>query len=181
MRFAYADPPYLGLAKKFYGHLHKNAAAYDRLETHADLILRLDREYPDGWAMSLSSTSLADILSVCPPGVRVLAWIKPFCSFKPGVGLAYAWEPIILGGGQGRKRGRDQHTVRDWAAINISLKKGFQGAKPRHFIWWLLDVLNAKPGDTVDDLFPGSGECGRAIISWPGWKAGASQENLLLE
>jgi len=28
MRFAYADPPYLGLAEKFYGHLHGSGAIH---------------------------------------------------------------------------------------------------------------------------------------------------------
>lgn len=41
MRFAYADPPYLGCGQKHYGKHHADAADYDRLETHADLIGRL--------------------------------------------------------------------------------------------------------------------------------------------
>ena len=62
VKFAYADPPYYGLASKFYGKLHKDAADYDRIETHAALITRLSLEYPDGWAMSLQSKALAAIL-----------------------------------------------------------------------------------------------------------------------
>lgn len=155
MRFAYADPPYLGLASKFYGHLHPDAAAYDRLETHASLILRLCREYPDGWAMSLSSTTLRQILPLCPDDVRVMAWVKPFASFKPGVGVAYAWEPVIVRGGA--RRSREQRTVRDWCAENITLQRGFQGAKPAGLILWIMDVLNVQAGDELVDLFPGSG------------------------
>ena len=30
MKFAYADPPYLGLAKRFYGDIHPEAAEYDK-------------------------------------------------------------------------------------------------------------------------------------------------------
>ena len=41
MRFAYADPPYLGLAKAFYGDRHADAADYDRPETHQALINRM--------------------------------------------------------------------------------------------------------------------------------------------
>lgn len=160
MRFAYADPPYLGLSK-FYAHLHPRAHDWDDPETHRALIVRLESEYTDGWAMSLHSPSLASILPMCPPTARVMAWVKPFCSFKPGVGVAYAWEPVIVCGG--RKRDRTQETVRDWCAVNITLRRGFTGAKPDAFVAWLLDVLNVQQGDTVDDLFPGSGAVTNAI------------------
>lgn len=163
VRFAYADPPYLGLAQKFYGHLHPEAAEYDKPETHQRLIDRLCDEY-DGWAMSLHSPALREILPMCPPDVRVMAWVKPFASFKPGVGVAYAWEPVIFRGG--RKRTRQQMTVRDWCAVNITLKRGFTGAKPRDVVLWMLDVLNAQPDDDIVDLFPGSGAVSEAIEQW---------------
>jgi hypothetical protein len=162
MRFAYADPPYFGLAAKFYGHIHPDAADYDKLETHAALIEQLNGY--DGWAMSLHSPSLRDILPLCPSDVRVMAWVKPFASFKPGVGVAYAWEPLIVRGG--RKRERTQLTVRDWCAECITLGRLFHGAKPEALIWWLLDVLNVQPTDELDDLFPGSGSVTEAVERW---------------
>lgn len=162
MRFAYADPPYLGLAAKFYGKIHPEAAVYDDPEAHRALIGRLCSEYPDGWAMSLHTPSLRTILPMCPDDVRVLAWVKPFCSFKPNIRLAYAWEPVILRGGR-KRQGRDRDTVRDWCAVNMLLKRGFCGAKPPDLIHWLLDVLGADADDTVDDLFPGSGAVGEVI------------------
>jgi hypothetical protein len=88
LRLAYADPPYFGLAKKFYGDMHSDAATYDRLETHAALIERLN-EY-DGWAMSTHTPALRALLPLCPQDTRVMTWVKPFASFKPGVGVAYA-------------------------------------------------------------------------------------------
>lgn len=163
MRFAYADPPYLGLAEKFYGHLHAAAADYDQPDTHKALIDRLCAEY-DGWAMSLHSPSLKTILPMCPDDTRVMAWVKPFCSFKPGVGVAYAWEPVLFWGG--RKRTREQMTVRDWCAVNITLQKGLTGAKPLDFVWWILDALNVQPGDEFDDIFPGSGAVTAAYQEW---------------
>ena len=48
MRFAYADPPYLGVAEKFYGHLHDRAADYDDPETHRALIERVVIQPGDG-------------------------------------------------------------------------------------------------------------------------------------
>jgi hypothetical protein len=163
MKAAYADPPYLGLAEQFYGHLHPEAAEYDKPEAHKALIERLCSEY-DAWAMSLHSPALSVILPMCPQDVRVMAWTKPFASFKPGVGVAYTWEPVIVRGG--RKRTRQQPTVRDYCAVPITLKRGFTGAKPRGFCYWIFDVLNLENGDEFVDIFPGSGAVSRAWEEW---------------
>jgi hypothetical protein len=154
MRFAYADPPYLGQGMRLYGD-HPLAGKWDTLTGHAELIELLVREYPDGWAMSLSSPSLRLILPLCPEDVRVMAWVKPFAVFKPNVNPAYAWEPVIVRGG--RKRDREALTVRDWVSTNITLMKGLPGAKPAEFCRWILDVLGYEEGDVFDDLFPGTG------------------------
>lgn len=161
MKFAFADPPYFGLAEKFYGHLHPEAAEYDRLEKHAELIERLCGEFSDGWAYCLQSPALKHILPLMPDDVRIMAWVKPFASFKPGVGVAYAWEPVIVRGG--RKRTRKQPTVRDWVDVNITLRKGLTGAKPRGFCCWILELLNVQPGDELVDIFPGTGIMGECF------------------
>jgi hypothetical protein len=163
MRFAYADPPYLGCGQKLYGDRHDQAADCDTPEWHRALVNRLVDEYPDGWALSLHVPSLPVILPMCPADVRVMAWVKPFAAFKVNVGVAYAWEPVIVRGG--RKRTREQDTVRDWVAANITMRKGFPGAKPAEFTQWVLDVLNVQHGDTVDDLFPGSGMVSEVIAA----------------
>jgi hypothetical protein len=144
--FAYADPPYIGQARK-----HYQCAEVD----HAELIATLVDKYPDGWALSLSSPTLKIILPMCPDDVRVMAWVKPFAAFKPGVNPAYAWEPVIVRGG--RKRTRQQPTICDWVSANITLKRGLSGAKPEAFCLWLFSVLGAQPGDELHDLFPGTG------------------------
>lgn len=159
MRFAYADPPYLGCAA-FYRGLHPDAMDYDDPETHRALIARLCDEFPDGWAMSLTSTTLRTILPMCPADARVGAWVKPFCSFKPGVNPAYAWEPVIFRGG--RKRDRTEPTTRDYCAVGITLKKGLVGAKPFAFSHWIFALLGADPEDEFVDLFPGTGAVGDA-------------------
>ena len=146
MRFAYADPPYIGQAKRHYGSEEVN---------HEDLIRNLCSGLYDGWALSCSSPTLFQILSLCPKDVRVGAWVKPFCSFKPGVNPAYAWEPVIFRGG--RKLGRDVPTVRDWVSANITLKKGLSGAKPVAFCEWLIALLGINQTDELIDLFPGTG------------------------
>jgi hypothetical protein len=152
MKFAYADPPYIGQAKKHY----KNEALCAEVD-HNELLTRLSDEYPDGWALSCSSPSLRQILSypACPSDIRVMAWVKPFAIFKPNVNPAYAWEPVIVRGG--RKHDRYDRTVRDWVACNITLKKGLCGAKPEGFCRWVCQVLNVQAGDVLDDLYPGTG------------------------
>lgn len=99
MRFAYADPPYLGQGTKHYGDLHADAGDCDDLLWHKALIERLCDEFPDGWALSLHTPSLKAMLNFCPDDVRVGAWVKPFAAFKKNVTRAYAWEPVILRGG----------------------------------------------------------------------------------
>jgi hypothetical protein len=176
MRFAYADPPYMKQAKKHYG---KEAAAAGRVArevNHPLLVQHLCDEYPDGWALSLSSPSLKHILPMCPDDVRVMAWVKPFAIFKPGVNPGYCWEPVLVRGG--RKRGRDKPTVRDWVSCNITLKKGLVGVKPPPVCEWLFEVLGAEPGDVLDDIFPGSGA---VTAAWDQWVAGQVDEARTLD
>lgn len=154
MKFAYADPPYLGCAS-FYADFHPQAMIWDDPETHRGLVMQICDEYPDGWAMSLHLPSLPIILPMCPGDCRVLAWVKPFASFKKNVTRAYAWEPIIARGG--RKIPTCNATVRDWISAPIAMKKGLTGAKPAKVCQYILDWLNFQPGDIVDDLFPGTG------------------------
>lgn len=55
MKFAYADPPYIGQAKR-----HYQSEEVD----HEKLIKRLINEYPDGWALSLSPLLHCDKFSI---------------------------------------------------------------------------------------------------------------------
>jgi hypothetical protein len=163
MKCAYADPPYLGCGK-LYATNHPDALEWDNPETHRALVVRLCDEFPDGWAMSLSSPSLKIILPICPDDCRVGSWNKPFAVFKPNIGVAYAWEPVIWRGG--RRRTRTQDTVRDWVSANITLKRGLTGAKPRAFARWIFEILNLETGDEFVDLFPGTGAIMDAWLEW---------------
>jgi hypothetical protein len=155
MIFAYADPPYIGQAKKHYSH-DPNCAEVD----HKQLIEIMTDKY-DGWALSCSSPSLREILPYCPDKIHIGAWVKPFASFKPGVNPSYSWEPVIFYGG--RKRGRDMQTVKDFISENITLRKGLSGVKPENFCFWIFEMLNIRHGDLFDDLFPGSGAVTKAL------------------
>lgn len=156
MRFAHADPPYLGCCKR-YDHYHPDGFCWDNPATHHQLVLRLLAEYPDGWALSCSTPSLRHILPLCPDTARVAAWVKPFAVFKRNVRNAYTWEPVILYGG--RVSSKDGAPVtRDHLAESITLKRGLTGAKPERFNRWVLDMLGYIDGeDTLDDLYPGTG------------------------
>jgi hypothetical protein len=157
LRLAYADPPYLGCSH-FYPE-HPEAPSFDSLETHNRLLERLDRQY-DGWAYSLSSTSLATILPSAPAGTRIAAWVKPFAAYKKNVRIAYTWEPVLFK--PGRDRSRDGAPVgRDHLSCSITLKRGLTGAKPEAFCDWILTLLGFVPGDEVVDLFPGTGVMSR--------------------
>jgi hypothetical protein len=159
MRFAYADPPYLNCAH-LYKELHPDALKWNDPETHRRLLESLDEDYPDGWAYSLTSTSLRTLLPFCPEDVRVLSWSKPFCNWKGSVNPAYAWEPVLVRGGRSRKL--ENPKVLDFLVCNAPLQTGCPGAKPTEFAMWLFRVLGAVPGDELADLFPGSGNVGRA-------------------
>lgn len=153
MIFAYADPPYPGMAHRY----------PEKMEVdHAALIARLVADYPDGWALSTNSTALKMLLPLVPDDARIMPWVKTFTAFRPNVGVAYAWEPVIVRGG--RKRSRKQPTLFDWVSAPVThfSEHTVLGKKPDRFCFWLFSVLNAQRGDDLHDLFPGSGAVGRA-------------------
>jgi hypothetical protein len=152
MKFAYADPPYFRHGKRLYGKLHDEAAIWDNKQSHLDLIQRLYKEYPDGFALSCNPTDLSWILAKYPD-LRVCVWAKTFHQIL-AVTVQYAWEPVLLHGG--RKVRKRNPMVRDWISCARSMRKGLTGAKPLAFNNWVLDLLNYEPGDVMDDLFPGT-------------------------
>ena len=143
MKLIYADPPYPGNEHRYDGPGVFHPALINYLEDTAD-----------GWALSTGSNNLVYVLGLAPPGVRVGAWVKPRASFKRGVDPAYAWEPIVFQ--SARRWDKEQQTVRDWHMASATMK-GFFGAKPPSFTWWIMDLLGYSDGDEFVDMFPGSG------------------------
>lgn len=164
VRFAYADPPYLGEAARLYGDLHPDAADYDKPETHRALIESIDREF-DGWALSLHLPSLRTILPMVPEDARICAWVKPFASFKPSVRQAYAWEPVIVK--PLRRLGRERRTVTDYVSANIAMQKGLPGAKPPAFCHWMFEFAGLDHDDEFVDVFSGTGG---VMAAWESWR-----------
>ena len=157
MRLAYADPPYLGCARRY--REHPEAARWDDPQSHGDLMAAMDRDY-DGWALSAGMNSLQALLPLAPAGVRIASWVKPFSAAFPTVRIAYAWEPVIYR--PARPLTSEGATpVKDFLVENMALRRGLVGAKPERFCRWIADLLGYLDGDTLDDLFPGTGVMGR--------------------
>lgn len=158
MRVAYADPPYPGQA-----HLYKGHPDYAGEVDHAELIERLEREFPDGWALSTSTPALRDVLALCPTvekasELRVCAWIRGTVP-RPPQRIMWAWEPLIVRTPNWRQR-HDGDFIRD--TLTVSQPSGFlggqiTGAKPVGFCHWLFNLL-------------GLGGSGAVSHAWESWR-----------
>lgn len=154
MRFAYADPPYPGLAQRYYG-CHE----VDLVE----LLTRLTTSGYDGWALSTSSRALRDVLLLCPPEARVCVWNRGARRVRSRAPLK-AWEALIVVGGRPRREpvAEDLCDVLTWSGRQHSHPGALVGMKPAAFCEWMFRLLGAVAGDVVEDLFPGSGAVTRA-------------------
>jgi hypothetical protein len=163
MRFAYADPPYPGLSSKYYRQQPTFAGEVDHAALLSSLEGRrllspLQPRHLDGWALSTSARALRDILPLCPPEHRVCPWVKPHQPSPRTYGLHNCWEAVIVVGGRGERPGK-----RDWLSALPARNGGtLPGRKPIAFCAWLFSLLGMRPGDELDDLFPGTGVVGRA-------------------
>ena len=155
MHFAYADPPYPG--KAFY-------YPENREVSYASLVDRLVRSYSDGWALSVSSAGLRDVLPFCPRGVRVCAWFKGPRWTRAHRALC-SWEPLLVYGGRPLATDRVQRVCDGlfYRGRYRAFPGRIIGMKPPAFCEWMFAQLGATPGDTLDDLFPGSGAVG---VAW---------------
>ena len=164
-RLAYADPPYPGTAKRYYGNEESFAGEVD----HKRLLERLATF--DGWALSTSARALRDVLPLCPPDVRICSWVKPIGVPSSTMGLHSTWEPLIV------KQARMQPPgMRDWLSAQPARYGGkLVGRKPIAFCAFLFRALGAAPDDDFADLFPGTGIVSSAwrefSSSQSGWTA----------
>ena len=168
LRVAYADPPYPGQAKRHYG---KGADPFEGEVAevdHVELIATLERDFPDGWALSTGSKFLRDVWNLCPDA-RVGVWVKGFVPAK-NMRIARAWEPVLFKVRGGSMERQSTGFLRDWVSamppVFVGQGKGVVGQKPREFCFWLFDILGIGPEDEFVDLFPGSGAVGEAWDAW---------------
>lgn len=162
LRLAYADPPYPGLSAAYYADHPDYAGEVD----HRKLLSRLQAH--DGWALSTSARpGLRLVLGLCDElgiDVRVAAWVRG-ARHGRSAWPASSWEPVVYAGGR-------QLPDASPACRSDALVLGVRarttdparviGAKPAAFVDWMFDLLGARVGDTLDDLYPGSGGVGRA-------------------
>ncbi len=155
-RWAYADPPYPGMARRYYG---PEASEVD----HGALVSRLQEDF-DGWALSTSAEALADVLRLCPAGAWVAPWIRG-CRLTKSRSPLNAWEPVII---YGNRPLPDSGVPQDLADVLISGARqrshpgALVGMKSAVFAEWVFRLLGARQGDSLSDIFPGSGIISRA-------------------
>lgn len=161
LRLAYADPPYPGLAARYYSDHPDYSGEVD----HRELVERMAATY-DGWALSTSSDALPDLLAMIRRDlglqVRVASWHRGSRGGRTRWPKK-AWEPVVYAGGRREPSDEscdDAFTLR--ARPRTTDPRRVIGAKPAGFAFWLFDLMGARPGDHFVDLFPGSGGVARA-------------------
>jgi hypothetical protein len=160
MRLAYADPPYPGLAHRYYSGEPSYAGEVD----HARLLERLSAY--DGWALSTSRAALGAVLSLSTrvdgDAPIVCPWVKTH-GIPRTRGPSCVHEYVLVQPARRRFPG-----VRD--ALVAAVAKGGDsdliGRKPLKFVHWVIALLGASPCDSLDDLYPGSGVVGRVWAEW---------------
>jgi hypothetical protein len=159
LSLAYADPPYPGTAAKYYRHQH----AF-RGEVRIRRLLRKLSRF-DGWALSTSARALPAILTAAVGlgvTVRVASWhrgARVSRSYSP----LSSWEPVVYAGGRRQPSltaARD--TLDHVSRPRLTDPQRCVGSKPAAFAFWVFDLLGARPGDRLSDLYPGSGGISRA-------------------
>lgn len=173
-RFAYADPPYPGCSRYYKGH-----PDYAGEVDHAELLDRLERDFPDGWALSTSSRSLGYLVELLEGrqlaldrDVRLGIWSFP--QARPlGDRPRRSWEPVLFRAGRPVQPGVcTLDSVH--AAPPRALPGQVIGSKPGEFAYWVFANMGAMSHDELVDLFPGSGGIARAWRRWTGREVAAS-------
>ncbi len=159
LRLAYADPPYPKLARRYYQSEPDYAGEVD----HVELVSRLQE--CDGWALSTSEDALPMVLSLLVGvDVSVAAWFRGERRVRTSRPLS-SWEPVVYVPAR-RVVVPSSSAVCDAlvhrARPRMTEPRRVVGQKPAAFAFWLFGLLGARPGDTMDDMFPGSGTIGRA-------------------
>lgn len=151
---AYADPPYPGLARKYY----KDHRDFGGEVDHRGLLSSLEERRTSGeiagWALSTSSRALQYVLALMPASAtpEICSWHK---LVGPGDGKRHDfWEPLIVVPGRPWRQGFQNVLC---AATARGGHEKLTGRKPILFCAWLFDALGMSPGDELLDLFPGTG------------------------
>lgn len=125
----------------------------------------------DGWAMSTTEESLPAALLECVAQglqVRVAVWVRGQRSGRGVCGSVAGWEPVIYRAARPVMSDKPVcHTFLHVARAHRSDRVLMDGGKPWSFYLWLFsEVLQARAGDTFDDLLPGPSG---ADLAWKAW------------
>jgi hypothetical protein len=132
----------------------------------AFLLQELEADY-DGWALHTHVPGLLTLSPLLPEGVRVCVWCKRWVPFHKGVGVAHAWEPVLVKACRRRPGPEgDRPVVRDWLDTMPTFSKGVAGAKPPEVCAWIFELAGLEYEDELVDLFPGSGAVTKAWEEW---------------
>lgn len=145
LRLAYADPPYPGLSRRYYGKHPDYAGEVD----HRRLIEQLDGY--DGWALSTSARALQEVLALCPRGSRVAVWNRGERPTR-SAGPLNAWEPVIYFGGR-----------RDASRSTMAGEKASRRPGERHE---LSRPADGRVAEDLRDVSPAAGVARR--VAWAG-------------
>lgn len=173
MRFAIADPPYLGRAERWYGDgrghgagrgradFHPEASKWDNAAAHIALLDDVVARF-DGWAIAMHESSLPLYLAHAPSDAHVAVWVRGN-AIPTGSRVRALWEPVLYRIPPSR-RGRGEVAGED-DVLNAGISGGFPGRKPEAWTHWVLRLLGVRPdvGDEVVDMFPGTDAVARAI------------------
>ena len=179
MKFAIADPPYLGRAHRWYGvggrakggglgraDSHPEAYKWDHPAMHLKLAAELLLDY-DGFALACTPHSLSTYLSVIPThsenGIKLLSWIKPG-SMPTGSRITPSWEAVIIRIPKERKARAVGKQMVDYLICSAP-RSGYAGSKPAEWTDWVLNAMGVEAGDTVVDLFVGSGKVSKVLAA----------------
>ncbi|HHA2973265.1 TPA: hypothetical protein ACOFD8_000581 [Stenotrophomonas maltophilia] len=179
-RLAIADPPYppfsgsggiKNRASRWYGYgqrsakdkpadRHPEADTWDSPKRHRQLLEELLCGY-DGFVIATSLDGIA-AYGELPAAARIAIWHR--ANANPGAHrIRTTCEAVIVYPPEGRRSNRSGvGMVPDHLSVPVP-RGGFTGMKPDAWVDWVLDMLTYTPGDLVVDLFPGSGQVGRAV------------------
>jgi len=186
LRLAYADPPYPGKASIYRDH-PDFAGEVD----HRELLSRLATY--DGWALSTSAAAVSAIAALCVAQdleARLAIWVRPprphaTARILTGYEAVFVRPArrVVQAGGRPVAQASPEQVARapllrvTDVLVGVAprarptLPTSVVGMKPPAFCEWVFRLLGALPGDSLDDLYPGSGIVSR---SWRLYTSGSA-------
>lgn len=159
LRLAVADEPYPGLSKRYYGTHPDYGGEVD----HGALLSQLVAY--DGWALATNRDGLKLLVGLCQErqlDYEIAIWVRG-ARKAPSRTAWRSYEAVLYRRARAvvsREPGED--VLVHHAHAPTTEPGRVVGTKSARWCAWVFDLLGARPGDQLDDLFPGSGAVSRA-------------------